>query len=59
MELTKEIYWKMRGNCDKGLHKFRDNKFGVTWCIVYGHLATKSCGRPFLKEEQIITSNLK
>lgn len=24
--------------CDKGKHKFRTNKFGVTWCVICGTL---------------------
>ena len=58
MEITKEIFWKMRANCSKGEHKFRDNDYGVTWCIVCGHLANKPSGKKFIKEEQIITTNL-
>lgn len=28
-------------NCDKGKHRFRTNKFGVTWCVICGSLSTK------------------
>ena len=59
MGLTLEIYWKMRDRCSKGEHKFRDNDFGITWCIVCGRLATKPCGKPLLIGEQIIMNNLK
>lgn len=26
--------------CKKGKHKFRENKFGVTWCVRCGLLST-------------------
>ena len=59
MNLTKEIYWKMRANCTSGKHKFRENSFGITWCVVCGNLAIKHYGEPLLKSDKIIITNLK
>lgn len=38
---------KLKQNCDRGKHRLRDNKFGVTWCIDCGLLSTKPSGKPF------------
>ena len=58
-ELTLEIYWKWRDNCEKGKHKLRDNNFGITWCIVCGLLSNKPSNIPFQKHEQITINRLK
>jgi len=56
--MTKETFWNMRAKCSKEEHKFRDNDFGVTWCVVCGKIALKSCGKPLLETNKIITTNL-
>jgi hypothetical protein len=37
-------------NCKKGKHKLRENRFGVTWCVVCGLLSNKPA-EELLKEE--------
>lgn len=38
-ELTKEQWFKMLAlNCNKSKHRFRINKFGVSWCVICGLL---------------------
>lgn len=56
---TKEHYWKLREMCKNGKHKFRDNNFGVTWCLVCGQISLKTCGINLIKGEAIITNKLK
>ncbi len=58
MELTKQTYWNMRSRCSQGKHKFRDNAFGMTWCVVCGQHSTKSSGVELKEEDKIITTNL-
>ena len=42
MEITKEQFLSMQNICKKGKHKFRTNKFGVTWCVRCGLLGSES-----------------
>lgn len=56
---TLEHYWKLREQCSKGKHKLRDNKFGVTWCVVCGLHSTKPSNISLQPEECIIISDLK
>ena len=56
---TLEHYWKLREQCSNGKHKFRDNHFGTTWCIVCGQNSTSPRNIPLQPEEQIITNKLK
>jgi hypothetical protein len=56
---TLEHYWKLREQCSKGKHKFRDNNFGVTWCVVCGQHSTSPSNIPLKPEECIIISDLK
>lgn len=37
--------------CKNGIHRLRDNKFGVTWCVDCGLLSTKSSGKPLNQEQ--------
>jgi hypothetical protein len=39
--------------CKNEKHKPRDNKFGVTWCVLCGRLFTKPSGKD-LKETDLI-----
>ena len=42
MEITKEQWYRMLDrNCRRDKHRFRTNKFGVTWCVICGLLSTK------------------
>ena len=59
MNITKKTYWNMRARCLQGKHKFRDNDFGMTWCVVCGQHSTKSCGVPLQEEDKIVTTDLK
>jgi hypothetical protein len=56
---TLEHYWKLREHCSKGKHKFRDNDFGMTWCVICGQHSTSPSNIPLQPEEQIITTDLK
>lgn len=38
--ITFEHYNKMLDLCKKGKHKFRENKFGVVFCVKCGLLST-------------------
>lgn len=40
MKTIKKEDWNKLQNirCNKGKHKFRTNKFGVTWCVICGML---------------------
>ena len=41
--VTLEQYQKMlQNNCNKGKHRLRTNKYGVTWCVICGLLSTVS-----------------
>lgn len=31
-------------HCDKGRHKFRENSFGITWCVICGQLSINNKG---------------
>lgn len=37
--------------CDKGKHKYRENKFGVTWCVLCGLLGGYNTPAEKLEEE--------
>lgn len=42
MKITKEQWYRMLDrNCRRDKHRFRTNKFGVTWCVICGLLSTK------------------
>lgn len=58
MITTKIEYWKKRLLCDKGKHKFRDNIFGMTWCVICGQHSIKPSNIPLLETDKIITTNL-
>ena len=36
--------------CNKGKHKFRTNKFGVTWCVICGMLGSYNTSSQELEE---------
>jgi len=38
--------------CDNNKCKRRDNKFGVTWCVLCGKLFNKPCDRKLAKEDE-------
>ena len=42
-------------HCDKGKHKFRENKFGVTWCTICGLLSSNTYGiiHPIEEDDKI------
>ena len=43
----------MNKKCEKGIHKLRENKFGVVWCVKCGLLSNTS-NAPKLQEFEII-----
>ena len=57
---TWKHYWILKEQCSsKGKHKFRDNKFGITVCLVCGLVTPKACGVDIKEGETIITNRLK
>ena len=51
-----EEYSKLKKfHCEKGKHRFRENKFGVTWCTICGLLSTNNFGAIPLEEDDKIT----
>lgn len=54
MYITKERYLEgIKNYCKKDKHKFRTNKFGVTWCTRCGLLST-SDAKELSKDDSII-----
>lgn len=51
--ITKNDYITLKGfHCDKGKHRFRENPFGITWCVICGQLSVNNHGLvPLLREE--------
>lgn len=43
-------------HCDKGKHRFRENKFGITWCVICGQLSVNNQGKvePLQEEDKLI-----
>ena len=42
MNITIKDWNKLKSfHCDKSKHRFRTNKFGVTWCTICGTLSNK------------------
>ena len=43
-------------HCDKGKHKFRENKFGITWCTICGQLSVNNKGlvQPMSEDDKLI-----
>lgn len=52
--LNNLIYQKSLSQCSKGKHKFRENKFGVTWCVRCGQLSTSVGTSQILNEDDKI-----
>ena len=58
-ELTLAQYNALKArNCDKGKHRFRTNKFGVTWCVICGLLSTKIAD-DLQEDDQIVICGTK
>ena len=52
-EITKEEQTKLKSfHCDKGKHRFSNNHFGVTWCIICGALYNKDA--PPVQEDECL-----
>lgn len=44
-QITLEDHTRLKSiKCDKGRHKFRENPFGITWCVICGQLSINNCG---------------
>ena len=43
-------------HCDKGKHRFRENPFGITWCVICGQLSINNVGlvQPLKEDDKII-----
>jgi len=49
--ITKEQWYKMLAvNCNRSKHRFRTNKYGITFCVICGLLSNK--GTDTLNEEE-------
>ena len=55
--ITVEEHQKMLAiRCNKGKHKFRENKFGVTWCTICGLLSSNTYGivNPLEEDDKLL-----
>ena len=53
--ITQEKHQLLMGrNCNKGKHRFRENNFGICWCVLCGMLGTTNTA-PKLEENDKIT----
>jgi hypothetical protein len=43
-------------NCDKSKHRFRENSFGITWCVICGQLSVNNKGLvlPLRENDKIV-----
>ena len=44
----------LKRNCDRGKHRLRINKFGITWCTICGLLSNSPNAEPATEEDQLI-----
>lgn len=57
--MTKEIFEIKLNNCNtKDKHTRRDNKYGVSWCVICGKLFDKPGGIKLKEEDKIIINKL-
>lgn len=53
--ISKEQHLRMLNLCKNGRHKFRENEFGVTWCVVCGLLSTSiGFAKPLVTGDKLI-----
>jgi len=55
--ITIEEHSKLKScHCDKGKHRFRENPFGITWCVICGQLSVNNKGKiePLQEDEKLI-----
>lgn len=57
MKLKREILDGKLAKCNKGAHKIRENRFGISWCTVCGLLSNKSTKEQLKEEEKEIYTN--
>lgn len=60
--ITIEEHSKLkRCHCDKGKHRFRENKFGITWCVICGQLSINNFGliSPLSEDDKLIVKIYK
>ena len=43
--------------CNSGKHKFRTNRFGVTWCVYCGNLSNAD-SEPLQEDDKILYVNI-
>ena len=43
-------------HCNKGKHRFRENKFGIVWCVICGQLSINNYGlvEPLSEDDKLI-----
>lgn len=45
-------------NCSRGKHRLRTNKYGITWCVICGHLCTGNViADPLTEDDKIMIKN--
>jgi len=53
-EINVEEWERMlKNNCNKGKHRLRINKYGITWCIICGLLSNSPNAIPIGKNESL------
>lgn len=52
--ITSEQYQSLLKLCNKGKHTFRENSFGVIFCIRCGLLSTSTNGTPKLEHIYLV-----
>lgn len=52
---TKEHQRALYILCSKGKHKFRENSFGITWCVICGLLSTSTQPQKILLPSEKLT----
>lgn len=52
--ISKETWYRMLDrNCRRDKHRFRTNKYGVTWCVICGMLSNKQAD-PATEEDHLL-----
>ena len=49
-----ELQMMKKHRCDKGKHKFRENAFGVSWCVLCGQLGGVNSSVEKLTDDDIL-----
>lgn len=55
--MKREILYGKLEKCNKGVHKIRENRFGISWCTVCGLLSNKPAKEQLKEEDREIYTN--